>query len=179
MKIVLGIAGEIASGKGTIAKYLVVEKGANSHQFSTMLRDVLDRLYLEQSRDNMQRLSTMLRQTYGEDVMAKVMAEDARKDEGDIIVIDGVRRLDDIKYLKKLPEFKLVYVEASIEKRYERIVQRGENSDDTTKTFEEFKKDHERETELQIKDLKNFANIVVDNNGNLDELHKQLNNIVE
>lgn len=178
MKIILGLAGELASGKGAIAKYTAEKYDAKSWRFSTMLRDILDRLSLEQSRDNMQVLSTILRQNFGEELFACVMAEDVKKEAGEIIVIDGVRRLADIKYLKIIPQFKLAYLEADIQKRYERIVKRGENSDDAKKTFAEFQKEHEGEAELQIKDLKDHADFLIDNNGTYENLYLQVDKIL-
>jgi len=178
VKIILGLAGEIASGKGAATKYIIEKYNGSSQRFSTMLRDVLDRLYLEQSRENMQNLSTSLRKTFGEDVLARAMSEDVKKDESEIILIDGVRRLPDIKYLKELPEFKLIYIETEIEKRYERIIKRGENSDDNQKTYAEFVKDHEGEAELRIKDLKKDADYIIDNNQDIKELHSQIDRII-
>lgn len=178
-KLILGICGEMGSGKGTIAQYLTGQKGGGSHRFSTMLRDVLDRLFIDQSRENIQNLSTMLRQTFGDDLMAKVMYHEASKDQHDIVVIDGVRRLSDIIFLQKLPEFKLIYVEAIIETRYTRISTRGENADDNTMTFEEFVKAHQAEPETQILDLKTHADIVLDNNGSLENLHTKLDQIID
>ena len=168
----------MASGKGTIAKYATEKYNARTWRFSTMLRDVLDRLSLEQSRDNMQTLSTILRQNFGEELFARVMAEDVKKDTSEIIVVDGVRRLADIKYLKEIPQFKLAYLEADMQKRYERIVKRAENSDDAKKTFEVFKKAHEDESELQIKDLKNDADFLIDNNGSYEDLYAQVDKIL-
>lgn len=177
-KIILGLAGEIVSGKGTTAKYICEKHGGSSHRFSTMLRDVLDRMYLEISRENMQKISTVLRENFSDNILSIVISKDVEKDEHQVIAIDGVRRLADIEYLKKLSGFKLVYIETAMKKRYERIIKRGENSDDLRKTFEEFKRDHEREAELQIKDLKNHADFVIDNNGNLEELYKQIDEII-
>jgi len=179
MKIILGLAGEIASGKGTIAKYAAEKYGAKTWRFSTMLRDVMDRLSIEQTRPNIQLMSRILRENFGEDLFARVMAEDVKKTTGEIVVIDGVRRLADVKYLKELPEFKLVYLEADLEKRYERIVKRGENSDDTKKTFAEFQKDHEGESELQIKDLKKYADLLIDNNGSYEGLYQRVDEILQ
>ena len=133
-KIILGFAGEIASGKGTAAKYLVERHKAATYRFSTMLRDIVERLYLSVDREHMQRTSTMLRREFGEDVLAKVMFEDARNDTHQLIVIDGVRRLEDVKYLREIPEFKLCYVSAPLKTRYERLLTRGENADDSAKT---------------------------------------------
>ena len=178
MKIILGLAGEMASGKGTVAKYVMAKYGAKSFRFSTMLRDVLDRLLLEQSRDNLQNLSTVLRQNFGEELFARVMAQDVKNDTSEIIIIDGVRRLADIKYLKEIPQFKLAYLEADMQKRFERIIKRGENSDDAKKTFEDFKKAHEDESELQIKDLKNHADFLIDNNGAYEDLYRQVDKIL-
>ncbi len=178
MKIILGLAGEIASGKGTVAEYLNKKHNASTHRFSTMLRDVLDRLHLEHTRENMQKISTALRKNYGEDTLARVIAEDVKKDDAEIIVVDGVRRLDDIKYLKELDGFNLVYIEAEIKKRYNRIIERSENTDDQNKTFEQFEKDHQGEPELQIKGLKEYADIVIDNNGVMEDLYQQVDEII-
>ena|SRR3989344_9626686 len=177
-KIILGLAGELAGGKGTVSKYIVEKYNGSSHRFSTVLRDVLDRLYLGQSRDNMQKLSTAIRKTFGEDTLAKVMVEDVKKDNHEIIAVDGVRRLADIEYLKKIPGFKLVYIDADIEKRFERIKKRNENPDDAGKTFEQFKKDNEGEADAQIKNLKSEADYVMDNNWTIEYLYRQVDETI-
>lgn len=179
MKIVLGLAGEIASGKGTTAQYIIDKYNGSSHRFSTMLRDVARRMYLEENRENLQKLSTIFRQNFHDDLLSMVIAKDVENDKHEIIAIDGVRRLADISYLKKIDGFKLVYIEADIKKRFDRITKRGENTDDTKKTFEEFEKDHQREAELQIKELKNHADYVIDNNGNFDDLYRKIDKIIE
>jgi dephospho-CoA kinase len=178
-KIILGLAGEIASGKGTVAKYVIKKYGGNSHRFSTALRDVAKRMHLEENRENLQKISTVFRQNFYDDILSAVIAKDVEGDSHKFIVIDGVRRMADINCLKKIAGFKLVYIDTSIEKRFERIIKRGENSDDNQKTFEEFKKDHEREAELQIRDLKEKADFVVDNNGTLKDLYGQLDELVK
>jgi len=145
-----------------------------THRFSTMLRDVAHRMHLEESRENIQKISTFFRQNFGEDIMSKVIYQDVAVDSHSIIAVDGVRRKTDIKYLKTLPGFKLLYIEADLDKRYERITRRGENTDDLGKSFEEFKMDHQKETELQIKDMKREADFVIDNNGTIKQLYSQI-----
>ncbi|HEX7586571.1 MAG TPA: hypothetical protein VF390_02980, partial [Patescibacteria group bacterium] len=114
-----------------------------------------------------------------EDIMSKVIYNDVKNDKQKIVVIDGVRRIMDIRYLKDLQGFKLVYIEADMEKRYERIIKRRENTDDAIKTFEEFKHDHKQESESQIKDLKKHADFVVDNNRTTEELYAQIDAIIK
>lgn len=177
-KVILGFTGLIASGKGTAAKYLEEKHGAATYRFSTMLRDILNRIYVEQTRDNLIRLSEFIRSAYGEDVMAKTIGKDAQKDERKIIVIEGVRRLADISYLSQLPNFVLVEIFADPKTRFERLIKRGENTDDTKKTYEEFLADHQRSTELSILDVIKEAQEKIDNNGSWDSLHQQLDNLV-
>ncbi|HBI16685.1 MAG TPA: hypothetical protein DDY52_00795 [Candidatus Moranbacteria bacterium] len=178
-KLILGLVGEIASGKGTVVDYLAQNHNASTHRFSTIIRDVLDRLYIEHSRDSLQQTSSMLRNTYGENIFAKVMARDTQSDDNNIIVIDGIRRVADIEFLKENPDFKLVFIDVSLEKRYERIIQRGENADDKNKTFEEFKLDAQREAELTIGELRNKANVILDNNGKREDLERQIEELLK
>jgi dephospho-CoA kinase len=178
-KLILGLAGEMGSGKGTVAKHVTLEHKGSAHRFSTLLRDVLDRIYIDQSRDNLQKLSTMLRKNFGEDLLSKSMYHDTHKDEHEIVIVDGVRRMSDIEYLSQVPYFKLVYIDSDVQTRYERVTKRGENPDDAKKTFEEFNRDNEDESESQIRELKNYANYVVDNNGTFADLYKQIENIIK
>ncbi|TAK96591.1 hypothetical protein EPO05_01455 [Patescibacteria group bacterium] len=178
-KIILGIAGEIASGKGAVCQHIVDIHQGSIHKFSAPLRELLRRLYLEETRKNMGDLSGMLRKKYGQDILAKVMFNDIQHDEHEVIAIDGLRMVSDVKYLKELPEFKLVFIDVDIRTRYERLVKRRENADDENKTYDEFAQDHQMETELQIQDLKNYADSVVSNDGDFQHLYAQIDQIIE
>ncbi|MFH1326267.1 MAG: AAA family ATPase [Candidatus Falkowbacteria bacterium] len=177
-KLIIGLVGEIASGKGTVVDYLVNKHNASQHKFSTSLRDLLQRLYLDVNRQNMQNISTVLREHFSQDLLAKVIAEDVANDNNQFIIIDGVRRFSDITYLKKLPEFKLVYVKTDIKKRYERIIERQENTDDQFKTFEQFQKDNQAETEQEILKVAETADYVINNNGTMEELQQRVDEVI-
>ena len=177
-KIIFGITGEISSGKGTVTKYLLEKYNSSSHRFSTMLRDVAKRMHLEENRENLQKISTIFRESFSDDLLSQVIFHDVKADQNEIVVIDGVRRMSDIEYLKKLPGFHLIYIDTEMEKRYERLIKRGENTDDAGKTLEEFKIDNEREAEKRIKDLKADASFLIDNNGGFEELYSQIDNTV-
>lgn len=178
-KIIIGLAGEMASGKGTISGYLEKKYGAKTYRFSDVLRNILKILYVEESRGNISDLSSVVRKTFGEDIISKAAAENIKEIDNEIVILDGARRPDDLKYLKEMPEFKLVFVDTDIDNRYERIIKRGENLDDNAKTPEEFKRDHEREAESQASVLKNMADIIINNNGTIEDLHKQVDEILK
>ena len=177
-KLILGLVGEIASGKGSIVKYLEKKYSATSYRFSTPLRNVLDRMYVDVNRKNMQTLSLVLRQSFGENLLAKIISKDAMNDDNPIVVVDGIRRPADIEFLSELPEFKLVYVTADMKTRYKRIINRDENKDDASKTFEEFERDHKAETELEIPSIGKKAQIKIDNTGGFEDLYEQVDKIM-
>ncbi|NTW14409.1 MAG: AAA family ATPase [Candidatus Moranbacteria bacterium] len=177
-KIILGISGEMSSGKDTVAHYLVNRYGAKMFMYSDPLRDVLNRLRLAQTRENLTRLSGALRTEFGDDLLSHIMANDAMTDPDPIIVIDGIRRQTDIDAVSAFPEFTLVYVEADLQTRYERLLKRHQNADDDAKTLEDFKKDHLLETEVGIPALKSQAGFVIDNHAGLEELYAQVDGIM-
>ncbi len=173
-KIIFGFTGQMASGKGTVAEFFAKEFGATTYTFSKMLRDTLTRFYLPVDRDGLIKMSEFIRSTFGEDTMARTMSLDVENDTNDLIIIEGIRREADIKYLKKMNNFILVRIEADIERRYERLIKRDEKSDDKLKTFEEFKADHERSTEKSIEAIERQALESINNDGTMQELQTQL-----
>lgn len=78
-QIVIGLVGEMSSGKGTVARHVAEKYGASTYRFSTILRDILDRVYVKHARENIQKLSTFLRQAYGEDLLSKVIYYDVKR----------------------------------------------------------------------------------------------------
>jgi len=177
-KIIIGISGEMASGKDTVKKYLAEKYKASSYKLSSLVRDVLKVLCLPDTRGNMNGLSVLLRKNFGEDIFSRVMFEAVKNDINEYIVIDGVRRIEDLKYLNNLPGFSFIYVESDLEKRYERIVKRKENPDDINKSPEDFRREHLEDAETQITGLKEYADFVVENNGTLEELHEKIDGII-
>jgi dephospho-CoA kinase len=178
-KVILGFTGLISSGKGTVASYLEKKYEASTYRFSTMLRELLDRIYVEQNRDNIIKISESIRSLFGEDIMAKAMAKDVEKDTNQIVVVEGIRRTADIEYLRQLPHFVLVEIFADPKVRYERLISRGENTDDNSKTYEQFLADHERSTEKSILEVLPFASEHIDNNGDEESLHAQLDELIK
>jgi dephospho-CoA kinase len=179
MKLIIGLAGQIASGKTTATDYLKEKYGASTYRFSNMLRDIADRMYIEKSRENLQKLSTVLRKNFDEELMARVMAEDVKNDNNNVIVVEGIRRPGDVVHLKDVPGFHLVHIFADVETSHKRIAQRNENIDDKGKSLEEFQKDLQGEAESKISEIGSTAKVQLDNNGTIEELHEQLDKLVE
>ena len=73
----------------------------------------------------------------------------------------------------------MVEIFAEPRTRYERLIKRGENADDNSKTYEQFLEDHKRSTEMSIPEVVARATEHVDNNGSLEELYSQLDALVK
>ncbi|PIP17337.1 MAG: hypothetical protein COX44_00405 [Candidatus Portnoybacteria bacterium CG23_combo_of_CG06-09_8_20_14_all_37_13] len=177
-KIILGIIGEIAAGKTTISDYLKKQYKATSFRFSDMLRDILNRLYLQKTRENMQKLSTLLRQNFGEDIMSKTILHDVQNAKSKFIITEGIRRPSDTLYLKELSNFYLIAINTKMRLRYERLIKRNENIGDKNKTWQEFRKESKQEAEQKIRKITKQADFIIDNNGSLKQLYKQINEII-
>ena len=178
-KLILGIAGEMGSGKEAVTHHLVNTYQANSHNFSHIVNDILKRMYLEITRENQAPLSLALRKTFGEDILAKVMYHDSVEDVADLVVVQGIRRIQDMAFLKQLPNFKFLYIDADMKVRFERVSKRREKINDGMMSFEEFKESHQYETEKTIPDLRNYADYVLDNNGTYVELYAKIDEILK
>jgi len=178
MKIIIGLVGEQAAGKGTVASYLEEKYGAAKIRFSDSLFDILKRLHLPPRREHLVTLSEILRAAFGEDQLSRVVADDAFSIPNELLVIDGVRRLDDLATLEKLPEFRLIAIEATVEIRYERLKKRGEKPGETELTFEEFVKSHDLPTEKTIAEVARLATEKIINNGSREDLHSQIDSLL-
>lgn len=177
-KIIIGLVGEIASGKDTVAEYLKQKYDSETISFSKPLRDILDRLFLPQNRENMANLGFDLRTRFGQDLLAKAIAEEIKVSDKNMMCLPNVRLESDITYLKEMPGFFLIAVSTEPKIRYERLIHRGQNPDDKTKTWEQFLKDSKLSTEIHIQDLMGKAKFNLDNNGSLVDLYAQIDELM-
>jgi|SRR6185369_2156632 len=179
-KIILGVAGEIGAGKDTVTSYITEKYGAKYYRYSIILKDILKRLHLPYDRMSLANLAEALRAYFGENILSRTLVTDADNDlDAEIVVFDGIRKIGELEFLKTYPHFKFLFVDADIKIRYERLSKRGEKSDDLSKTMEEFMKDHEHAADNVIPKLKEHSDFVIDNNGTLEELKKQIDDVME
>lgn len=177
-KLIIGLVGQISSGKDTIADYVEKKYGGVKVSFSQPLRDILNRLYLPIDRKHMVTLAQILIDNFGGDVLSKTIATEIKKSDKKIFVLPNIRREDDYKHLKSEPGFMLVAVNTEAAKCYERLVKRGQNEDDKTKTWEQFKKDLTLSTEVDIPVLIEKSAVKLDNNGSLEDLYGQVDKLI-
>lgn len=178
-KIILGLTGKIACGKGTFSDYLIEKYGAKKFGFSDPLKETLSIYDIDLTRHNLQTLSTILRQNFSEDILAKALMKRATSAKENIVIIDGVRRLTDIENFRSLDNFFLVYIDTDKKLRYDRYVKRNQSPGDKKMPLEEFQKKDNAESENQIEGLKKFANHIISNNGSVEQLLQKTDEIIK
>lgn len=179
MQHVLVLAGEIGAGKSAITDYLSGWYGAGKHKFSSPLRKILDVLGKDLSRENIGTISQAIRHGFGEDVIGDALAREIQSDPARLVVVDGARRPSDLGPISHLPGYRLVYIDASLRTRYDRVTKRRENAGEHHKTFEEFAATQDTETEAHIHGLKEISHDVIVNETDLAQLHAQLDALME
>jgi len=178
VKTLICIVGKSGAGKETVSNIFKEELGdkylISSHRFSDPLNEILDILCLLRERGNQQKLSTVLRQSFGEDILGKAVAGRALKDASEIIFLDGVRRATDMSVFNELSGKFLVFVDAPLKIRFERLRKRGDRPGDKEKSWEQFINEQDNEAEKQIDSVAKVANIIFDNSGDLNSLRSQV-----
>ena len=178
-KIIIGIVGEMGSGKSTVARYIKEKYSASSYKFSDILRDILEKLSLPVTRDNLIDLFLVLAPRFGEDVLAGPMKQAVDKDSSSYIVVEGIRRPADISKLQELPHFYLLGIHSDSKTRFARIHARQERSDDQEKSYQEFLEDHKRSTEIYAPEMVENAEYQITNNQTTKELYREIDSVLE
>ena len=179
--MIIGLTGKNASGKGEVANYLQ-KKGFVYYSLSDVLREEATKLGLEHTRDNLIKLGNELRQKHGPQYLAEKINNKIENDTNQNFVIDSIRSPFEAKELMKNKDFLLLGIDAPIELRFERLLERNRVGD--AKTLEEFKKQEERENmnsdaNQQLDATFALAGKVVVNDGSLEQLHKKIYNLLE
>lgn len=179
-KIVIGLAGKFCSGKGSVAEYLVEKYGFKSSSFSDRIREEILSRGQEITRESLQEVAGQMRQQFGPEVLAartleKVTSEGAQK-----AVIETLRSVEEVEYLRKTPNFVLINVYSDPEVRLERMKARKREQD--PQTLGEFIAAEERDLKKDGRSMEEciaMADNTIENNGTTEELHQKIDDLLQ
>lgn len=177
MKLVIGLVGEKGSGKQTFVNFLKqIADDLNIRQvrFSDILAQTLLIWDIPNTRENFQKLSIAMNQTFGAETLAHAAEFNIESDSADIIILDGARRESEVEIIKKQNPSLLVYITADQKLRYDRLKNRSEKVGETGLSFEQFMKEENIETETLIPKLGAKADVKIENNGSLEEFKTEI-----
>lgn len=167
---IIGLVGRKGSGKGTVAKLFAERYGAAVFRFSDPLRDVLRRLHLPIDREHLIAASEILRHRFGEDMLQRALLADVKKIDAPLVVLDGIRRVEELAALTAIDGFHLVAIDAPFALRYARSANRGENHGEQEMTLAAFEKTETASTEITLAAVEALAEKHLSNTGTYEEL---------
>lgn len=178
--MIIGLTGRNASGKGEVANYLK-SKGFIYYSLSDVIREEATKRGLDHSRDNLIKIGNELRQNFAPNYLAQQInnkiKNQLKNNPKQNFVIDSIRSPFEAKELMKNKDFVLVGIEAPIEIRFKRLLERNRIGD--AKTLEEFKKQEAKENtsgsaSQQLDKTFSMAQKVIVNDGTLKEMYGKI-----
>jgi dephospho-CoA kinase len=176
--VIIGIAGSFGAGKGVVVDYLVQHKGFKHYSVRNFIFDEARRrgLDITKGREVTIPLGNELRATHGPAYLVESLYQQALQDGSDA-VIESLRAVAEVRRLRELGAL-VIGVDADERLRFERSIGRGSETDHVT--FEEWLDQQSREsnpddpTKQDIFGALKEADIIVTNNGTLEELYAQI-----
>jgi len=177
MKI-LAFTGMPCSGK-TEAVKVAKGMGISVIRMGDMVWEEVKNRGLPLDNKNVGNVADQMRNEHGKEVWAwRALAKIKILDETDIIVIDGIRNIEEIDTFKKElgKEFIVIVIVASDETRRRRVLNRGRQDDSTD--IEDLKERDKRELRWGLGAVIAAADIVISNEGSIDEFREEIKKIL-
>jgi dephospho-CoA kinase len=177
LKIVLGLTGPNAAGKGELADYLKI-RGFALHSLSNIVREEAQARGLPPEREHLIAVGNDLRKAEGPSVLADRLIPRL----GDRDVVDSIRNPAEVRALRSLPHFTLIGVAAATEVRFRRSLGRARPGDpDTLEGFEarERQENSDDPNSQQLAATFELADRIVWNDSDLDSLHHSVDRLLE
>lgn len=182
--IIIGVVGQIASGKGILVKYLTEKLGFVSFSLSSIVHLELKKKRIKEfTRQTLQDLGDELREEYGNDVLISRLNEVIKGQKKARVVIEGIRNPGEIEFLKKFPNFTLIGVKAGRKVRFNRVLKRQKPWD--PKHYEDFLKVDRRDLGIgqdksgqQVGKCLAYCDYVLTNNKNTEGFEKKIGKLM-
>jgi dephospho-CoA kinase len=173
MKII-AFTGMPASGKSE-AVQLAKDKGMLVIRMGDLVWEETRRQGKPLDDKNVGDVASSMRKKYGMDIWAKRAVEKIQSlKKTSHLIIDGIRNMEEIDYFKKKlnQDFFVVAIDASNDLRRKRAISRGRIDD--SKNLKNLEERDKREISWGLQKVIADADIVILNNGNLDQFKKKV-----
>lgn len=177
--MIIGVVGTINSGKDTVGDLLKQKTGWASFSLPDEMRLVATERGLPLDNQTLNSIAVEFKQKYG---LGYWSQRGLDKFQNQNLIVTSIRNPGEIEPLQSTGEFFLIGVDAPIELRYKRAIARARAGEEQS-TFEQFsewdKFTRQGPPDAQrIDDLMAQANLVIVNDGTLEELEQKIDAIL-
>ncbi len=178
---IIGITGTIGAGKGAVVEYLI-QRGFTHFSARELILDEVRRRGFKISRENTTNVANDLRTIHGPSYIIETLFYKA-EESGKNCIIESIRAIGELEFLRTQKNFKLFAVDADPELRHKRVLERRSELDRVS--LEQFLAEEKREmfstnpNEGSIIDCIKRADYVFENNGTKEELYKKVEEILK
>lgn len=204
----IGIVGPLACGKGVVADFLIKEYGYRSFSLSSLVHEEAKKRGLSITRSILQDVGNNMRKRDGDGALAKRAIEkltdcnlkletcslpdntlskkkfQALSYKFQKIIIEGIRNPGEVDYLRTLPGFFLIAVDASQKTRFQRVLSRAKPWDPIDwETFQKVDGRDSGESNLkngqQVQKCMELADVRIENNGEVTKVQMEVEKIIK
>lgn len=180
--MIIGIVGTLGSGKGTVVGYLVEKKGFTHYSSSGLLKKMLEARGEFVDRDALAKLAREIRSKDAAGV-PKLTYEQVQKDHPENAILEALHTIGEVEFVRSIGGI-IFGVDADKDVRFTRISKRGSIKDNVS--YEKFLEQTKREEDSasdeaghNIRGAIEIADYVITNNGSLEELHTQIDEVLK
>jgi dephospho-CoA kinase len=176
-KIVIGVAGMPGAGKTEISR-VANETGCALVFMGDVIREEANLRRLEPTPENIGSIMLKLREEEGSTVVAKKCIPKIISANADVVLVDGVRSLNEVQEFKKSSsDFSLIAVHSSPETRFKRLFRRKRSDDPNG--WEIFLERDLRELCVGQGNVMVMSDYMIVNEGTLDDYKAKIREVLE
>jgi len=171
---VLAICGLPGSGKSTAID--AIRNLGSVIIMGDIIRNEAKKRKLEPTSENLGKIAKELRLKYGPNIIAEKCVDLINKQNNNIIFIDGLRSMAEVKVFRKHWKFPIIAIVLEERRRFKRLFERARSDD--PKSIDDLKDRDKREIEFGLEEVLNNADYTIKNDSTKEDLKERIRKLV-
>ncbi len=171
---VLAICGLPGSGKSTAID--TIRNLGSVIIMGDIIRNEAKKRKLEPTSENLGKIAEELRLKYGSNIIAEKCVDLINKQHNNIIFIDGLRSMAEVKVFRKHWKFPIIAIVLEEKRRFKRLFERARSDD--PKSIDDLKDRDKREIEFGLEEVLNNADYTIKNDSTKEDLKERIRKLV-
>lgn len=174
MSPIFAICGLPGSGKSTAID--AIRDLGSVIIMGDVIRNEAKKRNIEPTSENLGTIAKELRLKYGPNVIAEKCVDLIYEQSNDVIFIDGLRSMAEVKVFRKHWKFPIIAIVLEEKKRFKRLFERARSDD--PKRIEDLKDRDKREIEFGLEEVLNNADYTIKNDSTKEDLKERMRKLV-